>query len=95
MRPTKPTPAELQLMRENDGLKTTIVCLRRELENREGHVGRLHVLMRERIERIDELNGKIEQLRAQNNSKGATIRNRIEVNCQLAKPLSSGSFRFV
>jgi len=66
MRPPKPTPAELQLMRENDGLKTTIVCLRRELENREGHVGRLHVLMRERTERIDELNDKIEKLRAQN-----------------------------
>jgi hypothetical protein len=25
MRPPKPTPAELQLKRENDGLKTTIV----------------------------------------------------------------------
>ena len=31
MRPPKPTPAELQLKRENDGLKTTIVCLRHDL----------------------------------------------------------------
>jgi len=38
----------LKLQRENDGLKTTIVCLRREPENREGAVGRLEVLMRER-----------------------------------------------
>jgi chromosome segregation ATPase len=66
MHPPKPTPAELHLIKENDSLRTTIVCLRHELTNKEEHVGRLHVLMRERIERIDELNGKIEQLRAQN-----------------------------
>ena len=66
MRPRKPAPAELQLRREVDGLKTTIVVLKRQLKDREGHVGRLHTLMRERIERIDELNGKLEQLRDQN-----------------------------
>ena len=65
-RPRKPTPTELQLKRENDGLKTTIVCLRREIENRQGAVGRLEFLMRQRSERIDELNGKLEQARAQN-----------------------------
>lgn len=32
MRPPKPTKAELQLRREVDGLKTTIVVLKRELE---------------------------------------------------------------
>ena len=58
MRPPKPTKAELQLRREVDGLKTTIVVLRRQLEDKDGHVSRLHVLMRERIERIDELNGR-------------------------------------
>jgi predicted RNase H-like nuclease (RuvC/YqgF family) len=63
MRPRKPTPAELQLKRELDGLKTTLVVLRRELEHKDGHVGRLEVLMRQRSERIDELNGKLEQLR--------------------------------
>jgi hypothetical protein len=56
----------LKLQRENDGLKTTIVCLRHELENREGAVGRLEVLMRERSARIDELTGTIDRLREQN-----------------------------
>ena len=56
----------LKLQRENDGLKTTIVCLRRELENREGAAGRLEVLMRERSARIDELTGTIDRLREQN-----------------------------
>ena len=31
----------LQLKRENDGLRTTILCLRREIENKQGHVQRL------------------------------------------------------
>ena len=66
MAPPKPTPAELHLKRENDILKTTIVCLRRELENKQGAVGRLEVLMRERIARIDELTGTIDRLREQN-----------------------------
>jgi hypothetical protein len=39
---------ELQLQRECDTLKTTICRLRRELENKQGAVGRLEVLMRER-----------------------------------------------
>ena len=65
-RPPKPTPAELKLKLENDGLKTTIVCLRRDIESKQGAVGRLEVLMRERMERIDELNGRLEQARAQN-----------------------------
>ena len=56
----------LKLQRENDGLKTTIVCLRREPENREGAAGRLEVLMRERSARIDELTGTIDRLREQN-----------------------------
>ena len=66
MHPPKPTPKELLLRRENDGLKTTICCLRRELENRDGAARRLEVLMRERSERIDALNGTIDRLREQN-----------------------------
>jgi hypothetical protein len=65
-RPPKPTPAELQLKRENDGLKTTIVYLRRDLTDKEGHVGRLEFLLVERMNRTDELNGKLDQLRDQN-----------------------------
>lgn len=57
---------ELHLIKGNDNLRTTIVVLKRQLEDRDGHVGRLHILMRERIERIDELNDRIAQLRDQN-----------------------------
>jgi hypothetical protein len=65
MRPPKPTPNELHLRQENDSLKTTICCLRRELENSDRAVGRLEVLMRERerTETIDELHGTIDRLR--------------------------------
>jgi predicted RNase H-like nuclease (RuvC/YqgF family) len=66
MRQPTPTPAELQLRREVDGLRTTIVCLRREIENKQGAVGRLETLLRERLTRIDELNAKLEQAREQN-----------------------------
>ena len=63
----QPTRTELQLLKkENDGLRTEIVRLRRELENREGAVGRLELLLRERLERIDELNAQVDQLRHQN-----------------------------
>jgi hypothetical protein len=56
-----PSPLE----RENDALKTAIVSLRRELTDKEGHVDRLKFLLRERLTRIDELNGKLEQSRQQ------------------------------
>ena len=62
----QPTIHEQHLLRENDGLRSEIVRLRHDLANKQGHVGRLEVLMRERSERIDELNGKIDQLREQN-----------------------------
>ncbi len=65
-RRSKPTRAELQLRAEADKLTTTICCLRRELENRDGAVGRLEIVLRERLQRVDELNAKIEQLRDQN-----------------------------
>ena len=66
MRPPKPTRAELQLQRELDQLRTVVVCLRRELTNKEGHVGRLEILLHQRTQTIDELNAKLEQLRDQN-----------------------------
>lgn len=62
----KPTRIELQLRQENDGLRTSICCLRREIENKEGAVGRLEILLRERLAKVDELNAKLEQARAQN-----------------------------
>jgi chromosome segregation ATPase len=60
----KPRPLE-PLEQENNTLKTTIVCLRRELTDKEGHVGRLKFLLHERLTRIDDLNAKLEQARAQ------------------------------
>jgi len=63
--PRRPTIDALKLKRENDGLRTTIVCLRRELENKAGHVQRLEVLLCSRLQTIDELHGKLEQSREQ------------------------------
>jgi len=63
----QPTRTELQLLKnENDGLRTEIVRLRRELENREGAVGRLELLLRERLTKIDELTAQVDQLREAN-----------------------------
>ena len=64
--PSRLPRAQRELIRENDGLKTTIVCLRREIENKEGAVGRLEILLRERLAKVDESNAKLEQARAQN-----------------------------
>ena len=62
----QPTCTELQLLKENDRLRTEIVRLRRELTNKQGHLGRLEYLLLERMERVDELNAKVDQLRHQN-----------------------------
>ena len=51
MRPRKPISAELQLRREVDGLKTTIVCLRREIENRNQYAGKLELVLHQRTKR--------------------------------------------
>jgi septal ring factor EnvC (AmiA/AmiB activator) len=55
----------LQLKRENDGLRTTILCLKRELENKQGHVQRLEALLCSRLQTIDELHAKLDSLREQ------------------------------
>ena len=55
----------LQLKRENDGLRTTILCLRREIESKQGHVQRLEVLLCSRLQTIDELHAKVDSLREQ------------------------------
>ena len=60
------TIAELQLQKANDGLRTEIVNLRHELTNKQGYAERLEVLLRERMERIDELTATIDQLRERN-----------------------------
>jgi hypothetical protein len=53
------------LEQENNALRMTICGLRRELTDKEGYVSRLQFLLRERLTRIDDLNGKLEQARAQ------------------------------
>jgi hypothetical protein len=61
----RPTTDAHKLQREVDGLRTTICCLRREIENKQGAVGRLELLLHERPETIDALHGQLEQSRAQ------------------------------
>jgi hypothetical protein len=63
--PWKPA-APSQLQRENDALKSTIVCLRSELRHKQDFVGRLEYLLHQRSEMIDALHGRIDQLREQN-----------------------------
>jgi hypothetical protein len=55
-----------QLERNLDELRTTVVRLRHELETKQGAVGRLEVLVRERSNRIDELANTVAVLRDQN-----------------------------
>jgi chromosome segregation ATPase len=65
--PKRRSVAELKLLqKENDGLRTEIVKLRHELTNKQGYAERLEVLLRERMERIDELTATIDQLRERN-----------------------------
>ena len=54
------------LEHEIDALKTVVIQLRRELENKQGYAGRLEHLLRSRTERCDELANVIATLRDQN-----------------------------
>jgi hypothetical protein len=75
----QPTIHEQHLLRENDGLRTEIVRLRHDLTHKQGHVGRLEVLLCERSNRIDELNAKIDQLREQNKRLDAENEHLVEM----------------
>jgi predicted RNase H-like nuclease (RuvC/YqgF family) len=57
------TPAVEQLERHIHELRTTVIRLRREVENKQGHVGRLKILVQQRSDTIDDLRGKLEQSR--------------------------------
>jgi chromosome segregation ATPase len=48
--------------------------VREQLTNAQQYAGRLEVLLRERSERIDELNAKLEQLRAANEKLAEMVR---------------------
>ena len=49
----------------NNELRTTVIRLRREIKNKQGHVGRLTILVQQRSNTIDDLRGKLEQSRQQ------------------------------
>jgi hypothetical protein len=51
--------------KENDQLRMELIQLRRELENKQGAVGRLELALHQRLETIDALNARLEQSRAQ------------------------------
>jgi hypothetical protein len=63
--PWKARPRE-PLEQENDTLKTTIVRLRHDLQTKQSQVGSLKLVLHQRLETIDELRGRIDQLREQN-----------------------------
>ena len=58
-------PAVEQLERHIHELRTTVIRLRREIKNKQGHVGRLTILVQQRSNTIDDLRGKLEQSRQQ------------------------------
>jgi len=62
----RPSLDALNLRQENGRLLTVICGLRREIENKRGHVQRLQVLLCSRLQRIDELTAQVDQLRHQN-----------------------------
>ena len=77
------------LERENDRLRTTVCCLRRELENKEGAVGRLELLLQERLTKIDELSSRLDQSREQVRHLG--LENQVLVEMIAAPELSMTS----
>jgi septal ring factor EnvC (AmiA/AmiB activator) len=54
---------EVQLQRTNGALSTQLLQLRKQLRNKERYATWLQVLLRERLERIDQLTAQVDQLR--------------------------------
>ena len=61
----KPRPLS-ELEQAIDRLRIENIKLRREIESKQGHMGRLKVLLHQRSDTIDELHGRIEQLQERN-----------------------------
>ena len=61
----KSRPDVGQLGHQIDALKTVVIRMRRELENKQGANGRLKLLVRQLTQTIDDLVGKLEQSQAQ------------------------------
>ena len=58
---------EVQLQRTNGALSTQLLQLREQLRNKERYASGLEILLRQRNERIDQLQGPLDQLRFKNN----------------------------
>jgi hypothetical protein len=54
------------LERENDALRLVIIQLRREVSTKEGYAAKLELVLHQRLETIDALNGTVSRLREQN-----------------------------
>ena len=67
------TPAVEPLERHIDELQTTVIRLRREVENKQGHLGRLKILVQQRSNTIDDLRG-IRQLNEEADHLAALVR---------------------
>ena len=62
----KSRPSIAALERNLEELRTVIIQLRRQLTNKTNFANGLQLALQECCTRIDELNGKLEQVRAQN-----------------------------
>src|SRR5262249_17835559 len=58
---------EIQLQRTNGTISTQLLQLREQLRNKESYAAGLEILLRQRNERIDQLQGQLDQLRLKNN----------------------------
>ena len=63
-----------KLRQENDKLRSSLVHLRRQRTTKQNRASGLELLLQERLQRIDELNAKLEQARA--------INHRLEEECE-------------
>jgi hypothetical protein len=88
-RPRQPSRAEALLLKELDSWKTKVCLLRRELEDKDGIVGRLEILLRERLKRIDNLTSEIERLRAVNKRLDAGSEALARLVCLTAPPTAT------
>ena len=73
------TPVKAQLKRHNDELARQLLRVREQLRDKEYRCSGLEMILRERLKRIDELNGKIEQLRDQNRRLDAENEHLVEM----------------
>ena len=72
-------------------LRIELIKLRHELTNKNQTIGRLKFLCRERMTRIDDLNGKVEQSRQQIRRLDLQNQILIEMICRLASSITDAA----